>query len=325
MTALKQAALSRFSIPMLFSAKKSLWEFCEADLSLLDVPFTPRRSSEKRTQAAADLEDILLAFSKLDEADKVPQIFCEATDLVKLPPIAADPISDLVLGNKACLQEIEGKISRLHAQITALQESTVKVEANISTAPSPQLSYADAVRAVSSSVAGGSGQSVSGLKSADKRAGNLIVFGLPEVESLPDLKKSVDELLNFLVGRSVPLNDLFCLGRRKKTSDSEVQCRPRPVMLQPLSSWDRRLVLSAVRKLKGYTVSNVYIREDLSPVERQKRRERFGTRKVAAAVVGSDHTDSHCPPQSQSLPITSHPSPSVIESSSSAQGSLTDQ
>jgi len=73
MTALKQAALSHFSIPMLFSAKKSLWEFCNADFSLLDVPFTPRRSSEKRTQAAADLEDILLAFPKLDEADKIPQ------------------------------------------------------------------------------------------------------------------------------------------------------------------------------------------------------------------------------------------------------------
>ena len=77
-------------------------------------------------------------------------------------------------------------------------------------------------------------------------------------------------------------------------------------------------------------MSNVYIREDLSPVERQKHCERFGTRKVAAAVVAaavvrSDHTDSHCPPQSQSLPITSHPSPSVIESSSSAQGSPTDQ
>ena len=98
-------------------------------------------------------------------------------------------------------------------------------------------------------------------------------FGLPEVESLLDLKKSVDELLNFLVGRSVPLNDLFHLGRQKKTSDSVVQCRPRPVMLQPLSSWDRRLVLSAVRKLKGYTVSNIYIREDLSLVEWQKHCE----------------------------------------------------
>jgi len=31
-TALKQAALSRFSVPMLFNAKKSLWKFCDADL-----------------------------------------------------------------------------------------------------------------------------------------------------------------------------------------------------------------------------------------------------------------------------------------------------
>jgi len=50
---------------------------------------------------------ILRNASKLEEADKIPQIFCEPTDLIKLPPIAADPISDLVLGNKACLQEIE--------------------------------------------------------------------------------------------------------------------------------------------------------------------------------------------------------------------------
>jgi len=72
-------------------------------------------------------------------------------------------------------------------------------------------------------------------------------------------------------------------------------------------------------------VSHIYIREDLSLVEWRKRRERFGTRKVAAAVVGTDHTDSHCPPQSHTLPITSHLSPSVIESSSSAQDSPTKQ
>ena len=96
MNALKQAALSHFSIPMLASAKKALWESCSDDLSSLDLPFTPPRSSEKRTQAVADLEDILLAFSKLDEVDKIPLVYCEASDLVRLPPIAADPISELV-------------------------------------------------------------------------------------------------------------------------------------------------------------------------------------------------------------------------------------
>ena len=111
--ALKQAALSRFNISMLASAKKALWECCNDDLTMLDLPFTQRRSSEKRSQAAADLEDILLAFSKLDEVDKIPPIYCEALDLVRLPPITSDPISDLIMGNRACLQEIEAKISQL--------------------------------------------------------------------------------------------------------------------------------------------------------------------------------------------------------------------
>ena len=56
---------------MLASVKKALWECCKDDLSVLDLSFTQRRSSEKRSQAAADLEDILLAFSKLDEVDNL--------------------------------------------------------------------------------------------------------------------------------------------------------------------------------------------------------------------------------------------------------------
>ena len=90
--ALKQAALSHFNISMLASAKKALWECCMDDLTMLDLPFTQRRSSENRSQAAADLEDILLAFSKLDEVDKILPIYCEALDLVRLPPIASDPL-----------------------------------------------------------------------------------------------------------------------------------------------------------------------------------------------------------------------------------------
>lgn len=115
--ALKQAALGRFNSPALANAKKALWEACSTDLSLLELPFTPRRSSEKRSQASADLEDILGAFDKLD---KIPQIFCEVTDLVKLPPIAADPISELVSGNAASLRDLDGKVSELHVAMQNL-------------------------------------------------------------------------------------------------------------------------------------------------------------------------------------------------------------
>jgi len=51
---------------------------------------------------------------------------------------------------------------------------------------------------VTSNAAGVSGQNLSALKNASNQAGNLIA-----------LKKSVDELLTFLVGKSLPLSDIF--------------------------------------------------------------------------------------------------------------------
>ena len=61
------------------------------------------------------------------------------------------------------------------------------------------------------------------------RADNLIIFGMPEVESLPAIKRSVDELLTFIVCKSVPLHDV--------------------------STW---VVMSAVRKLKEFKMSGLY-------------------------------------------------------------------
>ena len=326
MNALKQAALSRFSIPMLASAKKALWESCSDDLSSLDLPFTPRRSSEKRTQAVADLEDILLAFSKLDEVDKIPLIYCEASDLVRLPPIAADPISELVIGNRACLQEIEAKISQLQDGLVSLNATSSRAEASLSFPPPPS-SYAVAAREGFSSDSGTYGPKVTMISTAVNRADNLIIFGLPEVESLPALKKSVDELLSFLVGKSIPLRDLFRLGRRKKVSDSVPPGRPRPVLLKLLSTWDRRLVMSAVSKLRGFRVTSMYIREDLSPEEREKRRERSGSRKATGTVTvtGSSPSESHGALHSQSLPTQHHPlSPRHSSSSVNDSGSSLD-
>ena len=97
---LKRAALAKFDSVPLCKAKKDLWEsdysttICDAGLSL---PI--RCDSEKRTQAAADLEDLLQTFDKLDEFDKIPAIFCEATDLVTLPPIVVENCTAIVQQN----------------------------------------------------------------------------------------------------------------------------------------------------------------------------------------------------------------------------------
>ena len=66
-------------------AKKALWDSdCSSLLTAAGLSYQQRRRSEKRSQAAADLDDIFVAFDKLDEIDKLPEIFCEAIDLVLL-------------------------------------------------------------------------------------------------------------------------------------------------------------------------------------------------------------------------------------------------
>ena len=94
---LKHMALSKFSSTMLVDAKKLLWNRCSLPES--GLPFAARRSTEKRSQAAADLDDIISTFSKLDESSDIPPIFCEALDLVHMPPVVVDPISEKIHEN----------------------------------------------------------------------------------------------------------------------------------------------------------------------------------------------------------------------------------
>ena len=50
--------------------------------------------------------------------------------------------------------------------------------------------------------------------------------------------------------------------------------------------------MSAVSKLKEFKMSGLYIREDLSPEERQKRRDRFRSRKAVGAGSNPDDSDN---------------------------------
>ena len=78
-------------------AKKALWDSdCSSLLTAAGLSYQQRRESEKRSQAAADLDDILVAFNKLDEIDKLPEIFCEAIDLVLL---VLEPLKSLGVNN----------------------------------------------------------------------------------------------------------------------------------------------------------------------------------------------------------------------------------
>ena len=126
---LKIAALSKFDSVVMSKAKKALWESdCSNFLSTAGLSYQQRCGSEKWSKAAADLDDILVAFDKLDEIDKLPEIFCEVVDLVLLPPIVADSCTELVQLNSSVLEAIELKLDSLHTEMSNFSSKMGNIE-----------------------------------------------------------------------------------------------------------------------------------------------------------------------------------------------------
>ena len=265
---LKRAALSKFDSVLLCKAKKELWDSVECKSTLHDagLSFRSRRVSEKRSQAMADLEDLICAFDKFDELDKIPEIFCEATDLVTLPPIVIDDCTAIVQQNNDSLELIKSKLNTLSDSISVLQSKLDKSKEGASTyaaclsraSPSPTLNHTAPFEPRSLNL---------------HRKENLIIFGLEE-QSMTSTMESVQKMLNFLLGRTTVVKDLFRIGRFKKpNAEQSSPSRPRPVILKLSSPWDRRLVLSSRFNLKNYEVKGIFVREDLSPEERKLREQ----------------------------------------------------
>ena len=71
---LKRLVSERFSSNAVFEAKRAIWDFCKDELETADLAFHVRRDSDKRTQLAANLDDIVQAFDVLDSSSLIPNI-----------------------------------------------------------------------------------------------------------------------------------------------------------------------------------------------------------------------------------------------------------
>ena len=85
------------------------------------------------------------------------------------------------------------------------------------------------------------------------RSNNVIAFGLPE-SSLMETKTAIEGLSMHLIGKSVNIVNAFCLRRKSDLASA----RPRPLLIRLDNHWDRRLLLAACRKLKGYSDSKLF-------------------------------------------------------------------
>ena len=88
---LKRLVADRFDPSDVALALKALYDHCSTDLASQGFLFQQRRLSERLFDLV--FADIILAFEKLDHIDKIPLIYCEATDLITLPSLMSDPIT----------------------------------------------------------------------------------------------------------------------------------------------------------------------------------------------------------------------------------------
>ena len=92
---------------------------CKVDLEQLGLAYYQRRGSEKHKVADILLADILTAFKKLDGADRLPSVYCEAHDLIKLPSLVLDPVSKKLEANSNIIESLNSKVQDLSSVMRA--------------------------------------------------------------------------------------------------------------------------------------------------------------------------------------------------------------
>ena len=128
---LRQAVTAHFDTPSLIDAHKHLLDFCGDLLKELGVTYHTRHSTDKRDAFEATLTDIpvLSAFNKLDEVDKLPPIYCEATHLISLPCLEPDPISKRLDSNHKAITCLDKKVDNFPV---LLDDTQIKLDELVS-------------------------------------------------------------------------------------------------------------------------------------------------------------------------------------------------
>ena len=115
----------------------------------------------------------------------------------------------------------------------------------------------------------------------DDRVLNLILFGLPESQSIIDLKKTVDEIFEFLAEKPVQIKDLFRLGKRNPSPSPGA--RPRPIFIKVCATWDRIVLLLRKKNLQQFRLKGLFLRADVPPEHRLRQGTHVRTKSQPAA------------------------------------------
>ena len=197
---IKRVVADRFSCTAVDSAKKDLWSFCSDKLKAANLSFQARRDSDRRSHLTADIEDLIHVFDALDSSDSIPPIYCEANDLLLLPPLCLYPTAEQVQQNTKILQNMMSKVESLEKLLSS-SHAPSQASASPSYAKTASMKPANLTPFLPARASTSNTTELS-----DSRACNLILFGLHESGSILELKSDIDEFLEFLTGKSVNIN-----------------------------------------------------------------------------------------------------------------------
>ena len=138
---LKRLVSERFSPNAVLEAKRAIWDFCKDELETADLAFHVRRDSDKRTQLAANLDDIVQAFDVLDSSGLIPNIiYCESNELLTLPPLSLDPTAEQVQLNTQALQTLVAQVENLEKKLSeSCQNKIAQSYGSVASAPASEL------------------------------------------------------------------------------------------------------------------------------------------------------------------------------------------
>ena len=323
-TSLKQALSESFSLSEIVYALKMLWDHSQSELESAGFTYQQRRGSDKCPVGDMVVNDILSAFDKLDSSEHIPPIFCEAVDLIRLPPITTDLPAATVHESNLRIRDLQSDMQASNSQVKVLQGNLDSLK-SVLTIQSSNLSELKAsisnqIQEVSSSLNdklysslhtlstevkslndqvsslrlhGKSGTATASTvpprKSASQndRSANIIFFGIPE-QNLLATRSLVDEICEYLVDKAIIIKDLFRLGKLVQSSGDSGYIHARPVLVKLSSVWDKRLILISKSKLKHFRLSRIFVRPDLSPEERVARKRNSAHKDGSSATGVTD-------------------------------------
>ena len=138
------------------------------------------------------------------------------------------------------------------------------------------------------------------------------------------MKKTVDEIFEFLAEKPVQIKDLFRLGKRNPSPSPGA--RPRPVLIKVCATWDRRVLLLLKKNLQQFRLKGLFLRADVPPEHCLRQGTHVRAKSQPAAHqpsvslapetnAGNTSAVDSCPIQTSASPSTQSSSVTITNSS----------